>query len=98
MTSEYTYDRTGYDGKGILRKDTHEPDKYVSEVLNDRKIQFEYKNDEYHFVIYREDTKTQYQYYFTTGRWGVFKKGKRKPEKYYRSNGIEDFLDRFFNK
>ena len=96
--TEYYYVRTNKSGEAVLRRDTDETVKYVSEVLEDNGIPFEYKSGGYCFVIYKEETGKYYQYFNTTGRWGVFRGGKRRPAKHYSSKGIQDFLDRFFNK
>ena len=39
----------------------------------------------------------KYQYFYTTGKWSVYKKGPSKyKKKYYHSKNIEDFHTRFF--
>lgn len=95
--SEFYFVRTKKNGEVVFRRDTNELLEYVAEVLNNNGIPFQYKEKAYCFVLYKEETGRYYQYYYTTGRWGVFRKGGVLPEKHYHSNGIQDFLDRFFN-
>lgn len=96
--SEFYFVRENKKGEAVFRRDTNESVEYVAEVLNNNGIPFEYKKGAYCFNLYKEDTGRYYQYYPTTGRWGQYRLGGVLPKKHYHSNGIQDFLDRFFNK
>ena len=41
---------------------------------------------------------SRYQYFPTTGRWGVYNKHTNYPYKHYSSKNTQDFIDRFLFK
>jgi|DEB0MinimDraft_10_1074344.scaffolds.fasta_scaffold121703_2 hypothetical protein len=96
--SEFYFVRKNKNGEAVFRRDTNESVEHVAAVLNKNGIPFQYKEKGYCFVLYRADTRRYYQYFHTTGRWGMYRQGGIRPEKHYHSKGIQDFLDRFFSK
>jgi hypothetical protein len=95
--SEWVFVRRNSKGENIFRRDTHQTAEYVADVLNEKEIPFVYSEAGSCFRIHNEAEGRNYQYYPTTGRWGVYFYQKR-PTKHYHSKSIEDFLDRFFFK
>jgi hypothetical protein len=95
--NEWVYVGKKKDGTPKLRRPTNESVDYVADVLNERKIAFEYKPGAKMFRIYNPNNYKQYQYFYTTGQWGQYYYGKR-PDKHYHSNGINEFLDKYMFK
>ena len=93
--SEWVFVRRNSKGENIFRRNTNQTAEYVANVLNDKEIPFVYSEAGSCFRIYNETKNSNYQYYPTTGRWGVYFYQKR-PTKHYHSKSIEDFLERFF--
>ena len=92
--SEYKYARTNSKGEVILRRDTEETLSFVTSILEKNNIPYEYREGATMFILYNK-ANVRYVYYWTTGRWAV---KKRRIDKHYQSKGIEDFINRFFNK
>tara|TARA_R110000796_G_scaffold41375_1_gene102348 strand:+ start:33 stop:317 length:285 start_codon:yes stop_codon:yes gene_type:complete len=69
----------------------------ISAVLTDKEIPFTYSEAAHMFKLYNEDKERTYQYFYTTGKWGVYRVSGY-PKKHYNSKSIEDFLNRFFYK
>tara|TARA_R100000234_G_scaffold72576_1_gene44726 strand:- start:1426 stop:1995 length:570 start_codon:yes stop_codon:yes gene_type:complete len=92
--SEYKYARTNSKGEVILRRDTEETLSFVTSILDKNNIPYEYMEGATMFIMYNK-ANVRYVYYWTTGRWAV---KKRRIDKHYQSKGIEDFINRFFNK
>src|SRR3990172_2161187 len=63
----------------------------IKKFLNDKNIKFLVVESAHMIFIYIGNKK--YQYFYTTGRWGVNKKGLQ--NKYYSCCGIEDFFENF---
>ena len=95
--AEWVFVRKNSKGENIFRRDTNQTAEYVANVLNEKEVAFVYSESGSCFRIYNEKEDRNYQYYPTTGRWGVYFYQKR-PTKHYHSKSIEDFLDRFFFK
>jgi len=93
--SEWRFVKKDKDGNPVFRRDTNETAEYVASVLNNKDIPFVFQEKGSCFRIYSEEKDKNYQYYHTTGRWGVYK-GTTRPSKHYHSKSIVDFLDRFF--
>ena len=94
---EWYYAGKKKDGTVKLRKHTHESAEYVAEVLNERGIAFVFQDGAKMFRVYHPENHRQYQYFYTTGQWGMYYYGRR-PEKHYHSNGILEFLDKYMMK
>jgi hypothetical protein len=69
----------------------------ISALLEEKEIPFTYSEAAHMFKLYNEDKQRTYQYFYTTGKWGVYRVHAY-PKKHYHSNSIEDFLERFFYK
>ena len=95
--SEWLFVRKNSKGENIFRRETNQTAEHAANVLNDKEIAFVYSDSGSCFRIYNETENRHYQYYPTTGRWGVYHYQKR-PSKHYHSRSIEDFLNRFFFK
>ena len=93
--SEWKFIRVDKEGAPVFRRDTNETAEYVGKVLNELGIPFVFQNTGSCFRIYNEEKRKNYQYYYSTGRWGVYN-GWTRPSKHYRSKSIKDFLERFF--
>lgn len=97
LNSEWLFVRYNSKGEKVFRRNTNQTAEYVAEVLNGLDIPFVYSKTGSCFRIYNEKKNKNYQYYPTTGRWGVYVYQKR-PSKHYHSTCVEDFLERFFFK
>jgi hypothetical protein len=93
--SEWHYDRTNSKGEVKLRRNTNEELVDVMKYLDDNHITYAYRENAYMFWIYEDQT---YQYFYTTGKWGVPRYGNKFPSKHYHSRDIKDFITRFVNK
>jgi len=93
--SEWRFVRVDKHGAPVFRRDTNETAEYVGHILNEQGIPFIFHESGSCFRIYNEEKNKNYQYYYSTGRWGVYK-GKTRPSKHYSSQSIKDFLERFF--
>lgn len=85
------------DGKPKLRKHTHQSDEHVANYLNEQEIPFEYQESVRMFRIHHPTNGKVYQYFYTTGQWGMYFYGKR-PDKHYHSNSIEEFVTKYLFK
>ena len=95
--SEWLFVRKNSKGENIFRRETNQTAEHAATVLNNKEIAFVYSDSGSCFRMYNETENRHYQYYPTTGRWGVYHYQKR-PSKHYHSRSIEDFLNRFFFK
>ena len=89
---------TGKNSKGEIkfRKYTKQDLDYVKKYLDDKGLAYYVHEKTKLIFIYKDpEPKSQYSaryaYYYTTGMWGSDTR-----QKHYHSNGIEDFIDRFF--
>jgi hypothetical protein len=95
--TEWVYVGKKKDGTPKLRKYTHEESEYVAGILDIMQIPFVYQESAKMFRIYHPENKKVYQYFYTTGKWGMYFYGKR-PDKHYHSNGIVEFIDKYLLK
>ena len=95
--TEWYYAGKKKDGTAKLRRQTNETAEYVADVLNERGIAFVFQDTAKMFRVYHPNNFRQYQYFYTTGQWGMYYYGKR-PDKHYHSNGIVEFLDKYMCK
>lgn len=93
--SEWKFVRKNSKGENVFRRETNQTAEYVADVLNEKEIPFDFFESVTCFKLYNEQNNRCYQYFYTTGRWGVYKWDKR-PRKHYHSKSVEDFLERFF--
>jgi hypothetical protein len=95
--SEWRYARRNSKGEVKFRKDTKQSAEHVMSVLDERDIEYVYIPSATMFFIYKKPKgengyySPRYAYYYTTGKWG----GSTR-KKHYHSNGIEDFLERYY--
>lgn len=95
--SEWVFVRKNSKGENIFRRDTHQTAEHVANVFNEKEIPFDFFKSASCFKLYNDRDNKCYQYYYSTGRWGVYK-WDRRPTKHYHSKSVEDFLERFFFK
>ena len=95
IESEWQYDRTNSRGEKKFRRNTNEKLDDVIKFLDDNDITYEYKAGAKMFWIHEDQT---YQYFYTTGRWGVPRGTTVIPPKHYHSKGIKDFLTKYVNR
>lgn len=74
---------------------THDSIEDIREILKSKNIPFIYHEIGCCFIITNPDNHKRYQYFYTTGRWSRLLKG-RKNTTHYWSDGIYDFLDKYF--
>jgi hypothetical protein len=89
---KFKYDRTNSKGEVKLRRETNQTLKEVETFLEENNIKFETINSARLIKIFHLDVI--YQYFWTTGRWGVYR-WHNYPSKHYMSKGVEDFYIRF---
>lgn len=94
---QWIYAGKGKDGKPKLKRLTHESAEFVADVLNKSEIPFEFSDTAHMFKIYHPINHKMYQYFYTTGKWGMYYYGRR-PDKHYHSNGIENFITKYLLK
>ena len=71
---------------------------HVSDYLEDKKLLFTFDGRLPAFYIDHPDPEKHYiayQYYYTTGRWGVMYNGRNKNRKHYRCKDIETLVDKY---
>lgn len=86
------YDRTNSKGEVKLRRETNQTLEEAVSYLEGKDIEFEVIKAAR--LIKLLHLGVFYQYFYTTGRWGVYR-GGRFPSKHYMSKGVEDFYIRF---
>ena len=96
IDEEYNWVYDGNDGEGsaFFKHKTHQTAEYVMDYLDSKGIEYELKEGGSMLWIYKKSKA--YAYYYTTGRWASCTKGGY-PSKHFRSKGIVDFINRFFN-
>jgi hypothetical protein len=95
MVSEWKFNRVNSKGEVKFKRPTNETLEDVKKHLDKVGVPYEAREGGSMMWIGEEDNK--YSYYYTTGRWSKFNPYGM-PKKHYQSKGIEDFLDRFYNK
>lgn len=69
----------------------------VTDFLDSKNVNYIIGNSSATVNIYSYADK--FQYFYTTGKWSVYKRTPNAfKKKYYHSNSIEDFYNRFFSK
>ena len=95
--SEYRFDRVNSKGEVMFKRDTNESLEDVEKYLTSKSIEYEIKEQAHMIKIITEGR--DYSYYYATGRWSPYKEYLGGyPKKYYKSNGIEDFITRFIDR
>jgi hypothetical protein len=95
--TEWYYAGKKKDGTPKIRRQTNETAEYVAEMLDTYGIPFLFQGTAKMFRVYHPENKKQYQYFYTTGQWGMYYYGKR-PEKHYHSNGVYEFITKYLLK
>ena len=95
--SQWVYAGKGKDGKPKLKRLTYESAEEVADILNSHDLPFEFSKSAHMFKIFNPYNYKLYQYFYTTGKWGVYYFNKR-PDKHYHSNGIVDFINKYLLK
>lgn len=93
---KWTYTGRRSNGKPRFRKYTNQTAEYVKEYLDKKGITYLCLDHPAMFFIYKEKEPTsryapRYAYYYTTGQWGSDKRTK-----HYHSNGIEHFIETYY--
>ena len=71
---------------------------HVSNYLKDKKLLFTFDERLPAFYISHPDPEKHYiayQYYYTTGRWGVMYNKRNKNRKHYMCKDIETLVDKY---
>ena len=80
---------------------TEQDVKHVSNYLKDKKLLFTFDERLPAFYISHPDPEKHYiayQYYYTTGRWGVMYNKRNKNRKHYMCKDIETLVDKYILK
>ena len=93
---------SGIDIEDMLDSDNNEAKnkekvESIRSVLEEKNIAYAYSEQAKMFKLYNEETGKTYQFFYTTGKWGVYRMNDF-PNKHYNSKSIQDFLERFFYK
>tara|TARA_R100000008_G_C3492339_1_gene119366 strand:+ start:92 stop:370 length:279 start_codon:yes stop_codon:yes gene_type:complete len=73
-------------------------EEYVADYLKDKELSFTFDERLPAFYINHPDPEKHYiayQYYYTTGRWGVMYNKRNQNRKHYRCKNIETLVDKY---
>tara|TARA_R110002126_G_scaffold116368_2_gene255756 strand:+ start:997 stop:1326 length:330 start_codon:yes stop_codon:yes gene_type:complete len=76
---------------------TNQDQKYVDEYLKEKKLQYYYKSNAFYITDPTFPNKF-YQYWYTTGRWGVFYYGRKFDKaktKHYCCKDVETLVTKY---
>lgn len=94
---KWVYDRTNSNGEKKFKRYTDENLNDAVEFLEKEGVEYIVKEGGSMVWIFILDKK--YQYYYTTGRWGVINRNfSGLPKHHYHCRGIKDLFDRFLGE
>jgi len=80
---------------------TEQDKEYVENFLSNKGLLFDFDERVPVFYIYDPDPEKHYkayQYYYTTGRWGVMYNKRNKNRKHYKCKDIETLVNNYILK
>ena len=76
---------------------TNQDIEYVEQYLEEKGLEYSYKNYAF-YIDHPEHSHVTYQYYYTTGRWGVLYNRRNTKRMHYCCKNIETLVTKYIYK